>query len=428
MLDLKPLPPEEAIAFFRQKGYQIGFDYRDVWQREHQAAFTVAKAMRLDILQDIRGAVDKAIAQGTTLEQFRADLKPILQAKGWWGVKPMRDPATGEVVQAQLGSSRRLKTIYDTNLRTAHAEGQWERIQRTKDALPYLHYAHTHSPHERPEHAAWDGLVLPVDDPFWASHFPVKAWGCKCRAYPMTEGMVSRRGLKEGTAPKVPAYTYQNKRTGEIQQIPAGVDPAFHYPPGGRLDNLPKFVTDKIIAAPAAIGAAYWASTRAELLPGVAKAFSDFTGGVFKDGVARGQWKVAGFMAPADVAYLEKMGRPVPESAEIAVEDRLMVGRKADRHQAKGDALAPEEWAAMPQGLADGLEAVLYDTETGNLLYVMPSREDPRKIKAVVQPDFVTKKPKTRVNMARSASKIPVGDLKGGVKGGKYQVVRGNLE
>ncbi len=135
MISLTPLPPEEAIAFFRQKGYRIGFDHRDVWQREHQAAFTVAKAMRLDILRDIRGAVDKALADGVPLEQFKRDLKPILQAKGWWGVKPLRDPATGEVVQAQLGSGRRLKTIYDTNLRTAHAEGQWERIQRTKDAL-----------------------------------------------------------------------------------------------------------------------------------------------------------------------------------------------------------------------------------------------------------------------------------------------------
>ncbi len=267
--------------------------------------------------------------------------------------------------------------------------------------------------------------MLPVDDPFWASHFPVKAWGCKCRAYPMTEGMVARRGLQVGPPPKVPTYTYRNTRTGEIQQIPAGVDPAFHYPPGGRLSNLPKFVTDKIIAAPASLGAAYWASTRAELLPGVAKAFGDFTGGVFRDGVARGQWKVAGFMAPIDVAWLEKTGRPVPESAEIAVEDRLMVGRKAARHQANGDALTPEEWASLPDGLADGLEAVLYDTETGNLLYVMPSRDDPRKIKAVVQPDFVTKKPKTRVNMARAVFKVDAQALRDRTR---YQVVRGELK
>ena len=47
MLRLLSLPPEEAIAFFRRKGFRIGFDHRDVWQAEHQAAFTVAKAMQL---------------------------------------------------------------------------------------------------------------------------------------------------------------------------------------------------------------------------------------------------------------------------------------------------------------------------------------------------------------------------------------------
>lgn len=81
----------------------------------------------------------------------------------------------------QLGSPRRLKVIYDHNLRTAHAEGQWQRIQDAKAALPFLMYDHTPSQHERPEHKAWDGMVLRVDDPWVAIHYPVKAWGCHCR-------------------------------------------------------------------------------------------------------------------------------------------------------------------------------------------------------------------------------------------------------
>lgn len=49
---LKPLAPKEAVNFFRQKGYKVGFSWQDVWQEEHAYAFTVAKAMRNDILQD----------------------------------------------------------------------------------------------------------------------------------------------------------------------------------------------------------------------------------------------------------------------------------------------------------------------------------------------------------------------------------------
>lgn len=249
MIKLKPLPPEEAIAFFRQKGYAIGFDHRDVWQQEHQASFTVAKAMQMDILRDIRAGVDDAQAKGTTFSDFRKNLKPLLVQKGWWGKADMTDPLTGEVKNVQLGSTRRLKTIYDTNLRTAHSEGQWERIQASKDAFPYLQYDGNNSEHPRLRHAAWDGMVLPVNDPFWQSHMPVKEYGCKCRVIQMTRSMLDRRGLSVSESPKVPTVTYVNRRTGESWQIPQGVHPSFHYPPGGRRANLLKFITEKLDAA-----------------------------------------------------------------------------------------------------------------------------------------------------------------------------------
>lgn len=256
-IKLQALPPEEAIAFFRQKGYKIGFDWRDVWQQEHQAAFTVAKAMQLDLLRDIRAGVDAALADGTPFADFRNNLKPLLVQKGWWGRADMTDPLTGEVKNVQLGSTRRLKTIYDTNLRTAHSEGQWERIQASKQSFPYLQYDGNNSEHPRLQHAAWDGLIFRVDDPMVQTIGPVKAWGCKCRWIQMSQGMMDRRGLQVSEPPTLATYTYINKRTGETQQIPQGVDPAFNYPPGGRRANLSKFITEKLDAAdvPLASGA-----------------------------------------------------------------------------------------------------------------------------------------------------------------------------
>lgn len=248
MITLKPLPPKEAIEYFRQKGYLIGFAWEDVWQQEHQAAFTVAKAMQIDLLEDIRKAVDTALADGTPFGEFRKQLKPILVQKGWWGKADMKDPQTGETKNVQLGSTRRLKTIYDTNLRTAHSEGQWERIQKTKAAFPYLQYDGNNSEHPRLVHSGWDSMVRPVDDPFWQSHMPVKEYGCKCRVHQMSAAMLERRGLKVSEAPVVPKVNYTNKRTGEVMQVPKGVHPSFNYPPGGRLANLPKYITDKLDA------------------------------------------------------------------------------------------------------------------------------------------------------------------------------------
>ncbi len=66
-----------------------------------------------------------------TAEQFRDELTPILQAKGWWG-----KTADGKF----LGTPWRLKTIFQTNLRVSAAQGEWASIQEVKEDMPYLRY------------------------------------------------------------------------------------------------------------------------------------------------------------------------------------------------------------------------------------------------------------------------------------------------
>lgn len=251
-ITLNPLPPAEAIAFFKQKGYRIGFDYRDVERQEHQAAFTVAKAMQLDLLRDIRTQQDRALADGITFADFKRTLMPQLIDRGWWGRQDVTDPATGETVSAQLGSARRLRTIFDTNLATAYSEGQWERIQANTGLFPFLEYVRSAAAHPRPTHLAYAGKVLRADDPWWNAHMPVKEWGCKCTVIQHSAGTLRRAGLKVGDAPEEVMRLVVNQRTGEEMHVPVGVDPAFHYPPGGRRANLARMMMDKADAAAAA--------------------------------------------------------------------------------------------------------------------------------------------------------------------------------
>ncbi len=197
------------------------------FQEEHGVAFTVAKAMRLDLLEDIRNAVEKAISEGTTFYQFKKDLTPILKKKGWWGIGHEKDPLTGEMKKVQLGSNRRLEIIFDTNLKTAHAFGRWERYQRVKKQRPYIRYVAVNDESTRPQHKAWHGLVLDIDDKFWDTHFPPNGWFCRCNTQQLSERDLIRYGYKLSKTPKVEMRDYINNRTGEITKVPKGIDAGF---------------------------------------------------------------------------------------------------------------------------------------------------------------------------------------------------------
>ena len=235
------LPPEEAIKWFQAKGYKIGFDWRDVWKEEHRNAFTVAKAMNQDILVDIRQELDKVLAEGTTLAEFRSNLEPTLQRKGWWERKRMVDPKTGEIVKAQLGSPRRLRIIFDTNVKQAYNAGSWERFERNKERRPFLEYHSVLDGRERPEHAEWHGIIRPVDDPFWQTHTPMNGWGCRCRLVSRSERELKRQGKKVTSTPEIKTRAWLNKRTGKTVRVPEGIDPGFDFnigAKGRRIESL----------------------------------------------------------------------------------------------------------------------------------------------------------------------------------------------
>ena len=223
--------PKEALDYFRERDLRPGFSYRDVWLEEHAYAFTVAKAMEMDLLADVRAEIDQAIAEGRTVAQFRKDLTPILRKRGWWGKKDLRDPKTGKTVQAQLGSPNRLRAIYRSNLRAARAAGQWDRAQRTKKTHPYFLYELGPGEKQCDRHRAWAGTILPVDDPWWDDHFPPNGRDCECRVRQISAREAERRGGATARPPR-DARTITNPRTGMKIEVDRGLDPAWASNPG----------------------------------------------------------------------------------------------------------------------------------------------------------------------------------------------------
>lgn len=196
--------PPEVTRYFDAKRSKPGVDWRDVAPYEHAVSFTVARTAGYDVIDDIRAAASDAIRNYGDFGKFVDDLEPVLRRKGWWGRKV--DAATGEAVQ--LGSLHRLRTIYWANKSTARAAGEWERIQRTKRALPFLAYGQSRAENKRPLHLTWVGTMLLADDPWWATHYPPNGWLCQCRAEQISRREAMRRGYDpDAPAPTIETYT-----------------------------------------------------------------------------------------------------------------------------------------------------------------------------------------------------------------------------
>ena len=239
------LPFQQQIEYFRGKVDLPTRAWTDAYAAEHDYAFVVAGAAKRDLLTDLRGAVEKSIANGITLEQFRKDFDQVVSKHGW---------------QYQGERGWRTNVIWETNLRQSYNAGREAQMAdpELRKRRPYAVYRHGDSAHPRPMHLSWNGITLPLDDPWWATHTPQNGWGCKCKKFMLSARDVERQGLTIGPAP---ATEWEDRVIGKNSpggprtvRVPKGIDPGFEYAPGqSRLANsVPQLRTHDLIPAPSA--------------------------------------------------------------------------------------------------------------------------------------------------------------------------------
>lgn len=188
------LPPADAIAYFRDKGYAIGFQWQDVWQEAHARAFTVAGVMKMDVLQDIRAELQKAISTGSTVADFERAIVPTLQKKGWWGRGYITDQSTGEITGKKL-NGRRLDTIFDTNVQSSYMAGRYKQFMENVAARPYWEYVAVLDSRTRPAHRSLHGRVFRYDDKAWGAFYPPNGHRCRCRVRAHSGDDLAARGI-----------------------------------------------------------------------------------------------------------------------------------------------------------------------------------------------------------------------------------------
>lgn len=405
-------PFAEQLEFFRNKLALPSDRYDDILRAAHDRAFIVAGAAQADLVNDLHQAMARRIEDGKGLEAFRKEFNQVVLKHGWVGW-------TGE--GSERGHAWRTRVIYQTNMSTSYAAGRWRQL--TSPALlqvrPYWKYHHADGVmHPRPLHVSWNGLVLPYDHPFWLTHFPPNGWMCHCWVTAV-DANEYEKALAQGRAAPPAGWQVEDPVTGTLP----GIDRGFNYAPGANATRpLKDFIDQKLINLDAPVGSLMYEAMKPVLQAEQRAAYGSFLEEVMADPVKRGRLAVVGAIDSATLDWLAIQEGIAPATAEIAVQDALIVGRKAVRHEIAGDALSAAEWAQLPELLADP-EQILFDTVHGKLIYVGGSG-DQGAAKLAVEFDYKLKKGRGETNMLVSAFKTSTDALTGWIVGGLYKVVK----
>jgi hypothetical protein len=146
----------EAIAAFKKRVPMPAAEFRALEEAEREFAFTVSGVAQADLVSQVYEGIERAIRDGTTLEDFKADVGEALE-QSWGGSAPAR-----------------IETIFRTNVQKAYSEGRTAvfTAPAVKEARPYWRFETIDDDRRDEDCADCDGVILPADDPWWKTHTP----------------------------------------------------------------------------------------------------------------------------------------------------------------------------------------------------------------------------------------------------------------
>lgn len=163
----------EALKFAEERKIVLPNEFYTLDLKTRQLATTVRFLSSLEQVETVINAVNKAIADGTTFNDFKKLL------------------AENEIIL----SEHYLKNVFRTNIQTAYGHGRWIQQQRNKANRPYLMYSAIDDGRVRPSHLALNRIIRHIDDPFWLLFYPPWDFMCRCSVIALTEAQARKLGI-----------------------------------------------------------------------------------------------------------------------------------------------------------------------------------------------------------------------------------------
>lgn len=182
------LPMDEAIDYWRLRVPMSPDEYKALAAESKAKAFSSALATSAHMVAQVYQAIEDALADGDTFEEFQDKTKDLFEKAGY-EVKPYQ-----------------VETLFLTVVQSSYNAGRWKQLTDPDilEEFPYWEYDAVGDKRTRPAHMAMDGLVYPANHPFWASWFPPNGFRCRCSVRARSASSVKRNGLTiQKDAPKL---------------------------------------------------------------------------------------------------------------------------------------------------------------------------------------------------------------------------------
>lgn len=167
--EIKPLPPEKAVAYFRRLVPTLGVEVTSYAPAMERKAFTLAVATEETLLQKVKQVIQQRLETGAGISTAAADIQELLDAAG---VTP-RSPQYSDMV-------------FRTNAMNAYNTGATEEMQDpdVAETFPVWKYSGIRDGRQGDDHEPHFGKYYPNHVSFEEVRGP-RVWNCRCTSVPV---------------------------------------------------------------------------------------------------------------------------------------------------------------------------------------------------------------------------------------------------
>lgn len=189
--DYLPEPLYHAIANYLKKGVYKGYgiDFKSLQKQIDKGVKGAFNTGDLELLSELRTNV-YMFSAAKTYQQVKQMSDAAIDEKGF--IKPYNEFKKDAEQVFKTFNEDYLKTEYNTCVGQATMGAYWQRIENTKDILPYLMY---HTIGDACKICApLNGLTAKVEDPVWKKILPQNHFNCFCTVDQLNEDATETPG------------------------------------------------------------------------------------------------------------------------------------------------------------------------------------------------------------------------------------------